>query len=66
MLEKVKDIKETHGLGTRVFVDGGVSDRTFQQCLAAGADAFVMGSYLFKSNVSENVDAINRIGVEQC
>ncbi len=32
-----------------IFVDGGVNDKTINQCLLAGANAIISGGYIFKS-----------------
>ena len=43
-------------------VDGGVNDTNAKQCVDAGADGLVMGSYIFKSNnIAESVSNIRAI-----
>ena len=38
------------GLDTRIEVDGGVTDKNIKQLVEAGADTFVAGSHVFKSD----------------
>jgi ribulose-phosphate 3-epimerase len=50
-LRKIDTLRKTidrRGLDTLIEVDGGVNPQTAQQCLAAGADALVAGSAVFK------------------
>ena len=50
-LRKIETLRKTierRGLDTQIEVDGGVNPQTAQQCLAAGADALVAGSAVFK------------------
>lgn len=50
-LRKIETLRKTierRGLDTMIEVDGGVNPQTAQQCLAAGADALVAGSAVFK------------------
>lgn len=50
-LRKIETLRKTidrRGLDVMIEVDGGVNPQTAQQCLAAGADALVAGSAVFK------------------
>lgn len=50
-LRKIDTLRKTidrRGLDVMIEVDGGVNPQTAQQCLAAGADALVAGSAVFK------------------
>lgn len=50
MLDKVRklvDMRKTLGLNFIIEVDGGVNDKTIEQCRHAGVDMVVAGSYLF-------------------
>ncbi|GAL62348.1 ribulose-phosphate 3-epimerase [Algibacter lectus] len=38
------------GLNTRIEIDGGVTDKNIQKLVEAGADVFVAGSHVFKSD----------------
>lgn len=49
-LDKVRqlaDLRQKHGYNYLIEVDGGVNDKTAADCLAAGADILVAGSYVF-------------------
>ena len=49
-LDKVRqlaDLRQTQGYDYLMEVDGGVNDKTAADCLAAGADILVAGSYVF-------------------
>lgn len=50
-IEKIKflkDYKEKHHLNYEIEVDGGVNETTAKDCIDAGADVLVAGSYFFK------------------
>ena len=49
-LDKVRqlaDLRQKQGYDYLIEVDGGVNDKTVADCLAAGADILVAGSYVF-------------------
>ena len=49
-LDKVRqlaDLRQKQGYSYLIEVDGGVNDKTAADCLAAGADILVAGSYVF-------------------
>ena len=49
-LDKVRqlaDLRQKQGYSYLIEVDGGVTDKTAADCLAAGADILVAGSYVF-------------------
>ena len=51
-VDKLKELRaeiERQGLNTLLEVDGGVNDVTGPQCVEAGADVLVVGSFLFKA-----------------
>lgn len=59
MLEKISRTKEMiKGRDILIEVDGGVNDITAKQCIEAGADILVAGSYVFKGNKKENIEKI--------
>ena len=49
-IEKLRSMINSQGLNTRIEIDGGVTDKNIKQLVAAGADTFVAGSYIFKSD----------------
>ncbi|WP_430431239.1 ribulose-phosphate 3-epimerase [Oceanicaulis sp.] len=63
-LRKIDTLRKTidrRGLDTMIEVDGGVNPQTAQQCLAAGADALVAGSAVFKGGpdaYAQNIAAL--------
>lgn len=48
MVEKVKDVRSLSDT-VMIEVDGGINDKTAAMCFKAGANIFVAGSYIFKS-----------------
>jgi ribulose-phosphate 3-epimerase len=49
-VEKIKAIKEMRGdRNFLIEVDGGINETTGKQCVEAGADVLVAGSYVFKA-----------------
>jgi ribulose-phosphate 3-epimerase len=63
-LDKVRTLRELR-LDLDIEVDGGITDKTITLADAAGANLFVLGSYLLKSdNVGEAVNQLKKaIGV---
>ena len=61
-LDKVRqlaDLRQKQGYDYLIEVDGGVNDKTAADCLAAGADILVAGSYVFGH--SDPVQAIQTL-----
>lgn len=61
MLEKVRTVRaeiEQRNLSTRIEIDGGINQETAKLAVAAGCDALVAGSYVFKQNIKEAVDSL--------
>lgn len=60
-LEKVKlaaQLRKQRGLEYDIEVDGGVDNQTIGACAQAGANVFVAGSYLFRENLSAQVETL--------
>ena len=60
-LDKLKAIRsELSRLKSDVIlqVDGGINVETGRQCVEAGADCLVAGSYVFKNNIEEAVNSL--------
>jgi len=55
-LPKIEELREYDLL---VEVDGGVNETTGKQCIDAGADVLVAGSYVFKNK--ENIKVLNNL-----
>ena len=49
-IKKLRQMITNQGLNTRIEVDGGVTDTNIKQLVDAGADVFVAGSHIFKSD----------------
>ncbi len=48
-VRKLRKMAQDKGLNTRIEIDGGVTNKNIKQLANAGADTFVAGSYIFKS-----------------
>lgn len=60
-LEKIKTLKtwiEAEKLDTVIQVDGGINQITGKQCVEAGADILVAGSYIFSEDINERIDSL--------
>lgn len=64
MLPKVREIRRRvseRGLATRIMLDGGINAATIGPGVAAGADVFVAGSYVFDApDYAERITALRR------
>ena len=49
-VKKLRKMIDEQGLDTRIEIDGGVTDKNIEKLVEAGADVFVAGSHVFKSN----------------
>jgi len=62
VLEKIAKTKEM--IGDRkidIQVDGGVNDITGKECVQAGANILVAGSYIFKGEKAENIKRLKNL-----
>ncbi len=48
-IKKLRQMIDEQGLDTRIEIDGGVTDKNIEALVEAGADTFVAGSHVFKS-----------------
>lgn len=66
VLEKIADCRhfiEDHKLSTSIQVDGGINLETAAQCIKAGADVLVAGTYLFSlPDMSKGINELRQIG----
>ena len=61
MLNKIKELRDKKP-NLDIEVDGGITDRTIDLVNNAGANLFVSGSYIMKSdNVSKSIDILKKI-----
>ncbi|MFS4484106.1 ribulose-phosphate 3-epimerase [Hyunsoonleella sp. 2307UL5-6] len=49
-VKKLRKMINEQGLETHIEIDGGVTDKNIKQLVDAGANVFVAGSHVFKSN----------------
>lgn len=60
-MDKVRELaqlRSQRGLNFDIEVDGGIDDKTIAAAKEAGANVFVAGSYVFKGDVQERVQAL--------
>lgn len=61
-IKKLRRMIDEQGLGTKIEIDGGVTDKNIKQLVEAGADVFVAGSHVFKSeNPTEAIKQLKQI-----
>ena len=49
-VKKLRKMIDAQGLNTKIEIDGGVTNKNIQKLTEAGADVFVAGSHVFKSD----------------
>lgn len=56
--------KESLRLGRELYieVDGGIDDKTAKECVTAGANVLVAGSYVFRNDYSKAIQALKKAG----
>lgn len=58
-VRQLADLRQKQGYSYLIEVDGGVNDKTATDCLAAGADILVAGSYVFgHSNPAQAIQTL--------
>ena len=61
MLDKIKELRKIKP-NLDIEVDGGISDKTIKQVKEAGANLFVSGSFIMKSdNPKEAIETLNKL-----
>jgi ribulose-phosphate 3-epimerase len=61
-IKKLRQMIDEQGLNTKIEIDGGVTDKNIKQLVDAGADVFVAGSHVFKSdNPTETIKQLKQI-----
>ena len=61
-VKKLRKMIDDQGLDTLIEIDGGVNNKNIQPLAEAGADVFVAGSYIFKSdNPTETIKDLKQI-----
>lgn len=56
----VKKEAERIGRHIHIEVDGGIDDKTAPECIAAGANVLVAGSYIFKNDYAKAIQSLLR------
>nr|WP_321226742.1 ribulose-phosphate 3-epimerase [uncultured Psychroserpens sp.] len=61
-VKKLRAMINAQGLDTKIEIDGGVTDKNIKQLVEAGADVFVAGSHVFKSdNQTETIKRLKAL-----
>ncbi len=60
-IKNARNIIDTEGLNIDLEVDGGINLETGKIAVNAGANILVAGSFIFKGNIKENMDALKRL-----
>ena len=56
--EKLNQLKKEKNYHFNIEVDGNVNKDTINECLKAGANMFVSGSYVFNGSIPDNIDSL--------
>lgn len=57
-IEKFNQLKKEKNYHFNIEVDGNVNKDTINECLKAGANMFVSGSYVFNGSILDNIDSL--------
>lgn len=57
-IEKLNQLKKEKNYHFNIEVDGNVNKDTINECLKAGANMFVSGSYVFNGLIPDNIDSL--------
>lgn len=63
-IAQVKRIQQANQYQFDIEVDGGINNETGQQCVNAGANVLVAGSYVFKNGITPAVMALSQLQQE--
>lgn len=62
IFNKIKETRKLiEGRNIEIQVDGGINDQNIVECYKAGANWFVVGSYLFTENINERLISLENI-----
>ncbi|MGL4687667.1 MAG: ribulose-phosphate 3-epimerase, partial [Fusobacteriaceae bacterium] len=59
-IQKIKDVRKMSST-IDIQVDGGITNKTIVDCIKAGANIFVAGSYIFSGNYKERIESLKII-----
>lgn len=57
-IEKLNQLKKEKNYHFNIEADGNVNKDTINECLKAGANMFVSGSYVFNGSIPDNIDSL--------
>lgn len=57
-IEKLNQLKKEKNYHFNIEVDGNVNKDKINECLKAGANMFVSGSYVFNGSIPDNIDSL--------
>lgn len=57
-IEKLNQLKKEKSYHFNIEVDGNVNKDTINECLKAGANMLVSGSYVFNGSIPDNIDSL--------
>ena len=57
-IEKLNQLKKEKNYHFNIEVDGNVNKDTINECLKAGANMFVSGSYVFNGSIPDNINSL--------
>lgn len=57
-IEKLDQLKKEKNYHFNIEVDGNMNKDTINECLKAGANMFVSGSYIFNGSIPDNIDSL--------
>lgn len=57
-IEKLNQLKKEKNYHFNIEVDGNMNKDTINECLKAGANMFVSGSYVFNGSIPDNIDSL--------
>lgn len=60
IVSKIKEIREINE-NIDIEVDGGITDKTIKECVKAGANIFVAGTYIFSGDYKERIQILKSI-----
>jgi len=57
-IQQIASLREKNNMDFIISVDGGINPRTARQCVDAGADMLVAGSFIFKNNIFSSIQEL--------
>lgn len=63
IISKIEEVRKMNK-NIDIEVDGGITDKTIKECIKAGANIFVAGSYIFSGDYAERIQRLKNSVVE--